>query len=463
MFVSRTLRLGAVALLGFSALVSVARAETLTSALAYAYENNPEIASSFVAVRSARQSVIEAGGAHLPTIGAQLGLTQSVENAPEGINPLTGDSTGGTNSRTSDQIGLSYQQNLFDNFASDAALLAAQATYEAQAHAATNTEQNILLNAANAYFSVLRDRRLVATAEENLGFVRAQLQSAEDRLELGEGTQLDVAQARAAVAQATASYQAARSAVATSEANYQFAVGRMPGSLDTGFVTASMPGSIDSALANAQVAHPALLASAAQVRAAAFSAQQVEASFGPQVSLNGNAGVTGFTGTGGVTQSASVTLNLTVPIFTPSRDPSVERANLQRISSELSALTTFDQLEEAIRSGWAGVQTATAQIEATTAAVAATRLALEAIIDQNEVGQATTLDVLDARSDLLTVEEQLIQAQAQRAIASYSLLAATGRLTAYRLGLPVQQRTAEGEVLVEVVAPVQQDAWGNLR
>jgi outer membrane protein len=457
----RVMKFGAVALLGLTTATG-AQAESLTSALAYAYENNPEIASSFVSVRSARQDVVQAGGAHLPTIGAQLSLNQTFTNSPEGVGP-GGIPTGGRSSNTSDSIGLNYSQNLWDNFASDAGMLAAQAAYEAQAYSAANTEQTVLLSAATSYFNVLRDRRLVQIAEENLGFVGAQLQSARDRLELGEGTELDVAQAQAAVAQATAAFQAARASLLSSEASYQLNVGRAPGSLSSGFTTASMPGSIDSALAAARTGHPALLASQAQVRAAAHQADQVDASFGPQLSLSAGAGVSGFTGNDGVTQQAQIGLNLSVPIFTPTRDPSVERANLARISSELQSLSTYNTLEEAIRSGWAGVQTATAQIEATTAAVAASRLALDAVIDQNELGQATTLDVLDARADLLAAEEQLVQAQAQRALASYSLLSATGRMTATSLGLPVQPRTVEGDVIVPVAAPETRDAWSGLR
>ena len=456
---TKALRVGAVALFGM--LAAGAQAESLTAAMAYAYENNPEIASSFIQVRSARQDVIEAGGARLPTIGAQLSLNQTFVNAPETGNPQN---PGGSSSSTSDRIGLSYSQTLFDNFASDAALLAAQAGYEATAYSATNTEQTVLLNVANAYFNVVRDRRLVAIAQENLGFVEAQLQSARDRLELGEGTQLDVAQAQSAVAQAQAAFQSARSSLLSSEASYQLNVGRMPGSLSTGFVMARTPSSLDSALAAAQAGHPALLAAQAQVRAAAHAAEQVEAGFGPQLSLSAGAGVGGFTGTSGVTQSAEIGLNLQIPIYSPSRNPSVERANLSRISSELQSLSTFDTLEEAIRGGWAGVQTAGAQIEASTAAVAASRLALEAVIDQNEVGQATTLDVLDARANLLSAEEQLIAAQAQRSLASYSLLSATGQLTATALGLPVQPRTVEGDIIVPANTAAQpKDAWGDLR
>lgn len=450
MFVSRVLRLGAVALLSFTALIGSAQAESLTSALAYAYENNPDIASSFLTVRSARQGIIAAEGARLPTIGAEGSLGASWNSATDSWS-------------TSDSIGLGLSQTLFDNNSSDAAIRGAEAQYEAAIFGAENTEQNVLLSVISAYVNVVTNRRVVDIRNESIGFVRAQVQSARDRLELGEGTQLDVAQAEASLAQSSASYQAAVNNLRQSEANYQRFVGRMPGALSGGYnFSALIPSSLDASLARATSSHPALLASAAQLRAAQYGYEETIASFGPNLSLSGNVGAEGFTANTVVT-GASVSLRLSVPIYTPARDPSVEQANIGQIQSQLEGLATRDQIVEAVRQGWAGVEAATAQIEAATAAVAASRIALQAVIDQNEVGQSTTLDVLDARATVAGVEETLISAQGQRTIAAYSLVAAIGALNAQTLNLPVQQRTVEGEIVVNHTAPAPTDAWGNLR
>src|SRR5690606_10734378 len=115
----RVMKFGAVALLGLTA--TGGQAQSLTSALAYASENNPDIASAFIAVRSGQQDAIEEGRANLATIGAQLSINQTCTNAPETTGP-GGVHMGGTSSTTSDSIGLNYQQNLWDNFASDAAM-----------------------------------------------------------------------------------------------------------------------------------------------------------------------------------------------------------------------------------------------------------------------------------------------------------------------------------------------------
>lgn len=451
MSVLKVLRISAIALT-IGLLPVTAQAESLTEAMAYAYSNNPSLASSFLSVRAAQQRIRSAEGARLPTIGAEASVGYTWSDAPGRTGP-------------SDSLGLSYSQTLFNSGASDAAILGAQATYEAAAQGARNVEQNVLLSVAQAYVNVLTNRRIVQIRQENIGFVRAQLQSARDRLELGEGTQLDVAQAQASLAQAEASYQGALNNLRLAEANYVRWVGREPRNLSSSFnYSGLIPSSLEAAIAAATANHPALLASAAQIRAAQHSFDETVASFGPTLSVNGQAGLGGFT-TNTVASQASVSLRLSVPIFVPSRDPAVEAANIGQIQSQVDGLATRDQIVEAVRQGWSGIQATTAQIESATAAVAASRLALQAVIDQNEVGQATTLDVLNARASLLSVEEALASAQAQRTIASYSLIAATGKLSASNLSLPVQLRGADGQVVVQPhkVPMAPADPWGNLR
>ncbi len=442
-------RLGLVTALGATLFSLPALGETLDQAMAHAYENNPEIASAFVSVRSAREAIALSEGALLPTIGAQANIGSSWNNATNTWTP-------------SDSIGLGYEQTLFDANASDAAIKGAKAQYDAAIFGAANTEQNVLLNVAQAYVDVLSARQIAATRQETIGFVSAQLQSARDRLALGEGTELDVAQAQSSLAQARASYQAAINAQRTAEATYTRHVGHEPGVLSRAPVAqALLPASLDEALAQASAHHPALLATAAQVQAAQFGYAETLAGFGPNLSLNANVGAGGWT-TDTVTTNVSIALQLSVPIYTPTRMPSIERANVGRIQSQLDGLATRDQIVEAVHQSWAGLEAAIAQIEAATAAVAASDIALDAIIDQNDVGQSTTLDVLDQRASLASAQEILIDAQAQRTIAAYSLVAATGTLSAQALSLPVQQRTADGAPASAQPAPLS-DPWSGLR
>src|SRR5690606_8255535 len=105
--------------------------------------------------------------------------------------------------------GLSYGQTIYDNNRTAAQDEAARAGAEAGEYELRNTEQNVLLSVVEAYMTVLSGRELLALRQENLNFFQAQLQSAQDRLEVGEGTRIDVAQAQARLAQGQAGLQAA--------------------------------------------------------------------------------------------------------------------------------------------------------------------------------------------------------------------------------------------------------------
>lgn len=78
-------------------------------------------------------------------------------------------------------------------------------------------------------------------------------------------------------------------------------------------------------------------------------------------------------------------------------------------------------------------------------------------MQERDVGQATTLDVLDARSELESAQETLSTARTTEAIATFSVIAATGHLTASDLGLAVA--VDHGDAYVAKV----EDAWAELR
>jgi outer membrane protein len=80
---------------------------------------------------------------------------------------------------------------------------------------------------------------------------------------------------------------------------------------------------------------------------------------------------------------------------------------------------------------------AKAQIQATETQVTASEIALNGVREEARVGQRTTLDVLNAQQELVNARVALVTAQRDRVVASYSLLAAVGRLSPQILELDV--------------------------
>ncbi|WP_417308663.1 TolC family outer membrane protein [Devosia sp.] len=432
---------------------ATAQAESLRQALASAYLNNPDIMSALLSVKATAEGIAVAKAGQRPTIGLSGNISGRFA-AEQGKDFSTGYGY---------QLGASYNQTLFDNFQTDAAIEQARALTEVSKYSLRNSEQNVLLSVVQAYYAVIRDTQLVQMRAENMRFFDAQVNSADDRLRLGEGTRIDVSQAKARQAQAVASYRAAVASLQTSQASFQRWVGHKPSNLTSDFNFGRLlPSSIDAAIELAETSHPALLSARAAIRAAQAGSDQASAAFGPTLNLIGSlCGVGCFTNLAGEPKggmSGSVSLQLSIPIYAGGAlGANIRKANLNQIKSEVDALSARDQIRESVISAWSSLQNASAQITSAQSAVESGRLVVEGTVSERDVGQKTTLDVLNAQAELTTAQEGLISARASKMIAAFSLLAASGRLSAEDLQLDVTVHSADG-----YIASVE-DVWAELR
>lgn len=445
----------ALALLLAAASVGGAQAQSITQALTIAYDHAPDLQAAVLSAKAAAENVALAQAGKRPTIGASVGGTYSWsagQASPTNPSGAFSDSQRYT-------AGVSYNQTIFDNFRTEAQVESARAGAEAAEYQIRNTEQNVLLAVVDAYMSVLSGRQLVALRQDNVSFFQAQLQSARDRLDVGEGTRIDVAQAEARLAQGEATYRAALSSLEISQATFQRYVGTAPQNLDSSHNFGRLvPSSLQAAIAEAETGHPAILLSKAAIRAAQAGTDAAQAAFGPTATVNGSIG-TAYTNPGGSQGlSGQMGFTITVPIYAGGAiGANVRKANIEQIRSEVDAMSAYDQIREAVISAWAGIQSADAQISAANAAVAAGGTVLEGVIQERDLGTRTTLDVLNAQAELTTAREGLINASSNKVIATFSLLSAMGHLTASDLGLAVEIKSA-----VRYNQAVE-DVWQELR
>ncbi|HEV7344238.1 MAG TPA: TolC family outer membrane protein [Devosia sp.] len=430
-----------------TASVGGAQGQSITQALTIAYDHAPDLQSALLSAKSAAENVALAEAGKRPTIGASISGAHNWN--------LVGGSLSESNSLTT---GLSYNQTVFDNFKTDAQIEQARAGAEAAEHQIRNTEQNILLAVVQAYMSVLGDRQLVALRQENLSFYQAQLQSTRARLEVGEGTRIEVAQAEARLAQGDAAYRAAVNSLEISQATFQRYVGVAPQNLQASHSFSDLiPNSLQGAIAEAESGHPAILLAKAAIRAAQANTDSAQASFGPTATVTGSVG---SRYTGGPTDgfSGSLGFQITIPLYAGGAlGANVRKANIEQIRSEVDAMSAYDQIREAVISAWAGIQSADAQISAANSAVAAGTTVLEGVVQERDLGTRTTLDVLNSQAELSSAREAVINASTNKVIATFSLLAAMGRLTATDLGLPVEVKSAVR------YNQVVDDVWQELR
>ena len=91
------------------------------------------------------------------------------------------------------------------------------------------------------------------------------------------------------------------------------------------------------------------------------------------------------------------------------------------------------------------------------------------MIQERDVGQKTTLDVLNAESTLITYKETLITANASRVTAAFTLISAIGRMSPKDLGLNAAPKSAQHYVQAvedtwqeaRTLEPLPRPAWRN--
>lgn len=420
----------AVAVLAALSVAAPASAETILGALAKAYRNNSSLNSARGNVRVTDENVAIAKSGYRPTIQStsSYSLTQR-----------------GSTSINAGSFGISINQTLFDGFRTQNNVRAAEARVRASNESLRNTEQNTLFDAAAAYMDVIRDRQIAGLREQNLAFLAEQLRAANSRLEVGEGTRTDVAQAEASRQLATAQLAGARAQVLAASAQYRQIVGENPGSLQPGTaITKLMPRGIEESFAAAAREHPAIVASEHLIDAAGFSVKSAEGALLPSVTAQAgvshsyqNSAPVGIQD--GASTSAQIGATLTVPIYQGGRVSATVRQSKESLGvARIDADVNRDSVRQAVAAAWAQYTAAQETLRANRDLVSAARLALSGVQEERNVGQRTTLDVLNAQASVITAQISQIGAERDVVVASYAILSATGRLSATRLGLNVQ-------------------------
>lgn len=431
--VSKVRRLIAVAIVS-TGLTStgIAHAETIFGALSKAYQFNSELNSARAGVRVTDEGVAIAKSGYRPQISGSSSINYQSQ---EGTRLTTG------------SFGVTISQSIFDGFQTRNNVRAAEAQVRASVEGLRNTEQNILFNAASAYMDVIRDRQIAVLTERNLQFLVEQVRAARSRFEVGEGTRTDVAQADASRSAAVAQLASARAQTAASEAMYRQIVGENPGRLNGAGPAKGLPGGIDKAFLVAAAEHPAILANKHLVDSSDFAVKSAEGALLPQ--LSARAGVStdyvnrvpgSAASANGWSESANIGATLTVPIYSGGRTSATVRQRKESLGqARIEVDVAHDQVRNAVASAWSQFQAARESVGANRELVAAAQLALNGVVEERNVGQRTTLDVLNAQADVITAQINQISSERNLVVASYAILSAMGRLNVRQLGLQVAE------------------------
>ncbi len=419
-------------------------ADTLESALAQAYLNNPLLNAQRALVRATDESVPQALSGYRPRVSATANLSAQTNNvvtrnAP--IFPLASlpDTTqsGGTTPRG---FGATLTQNLFNGFQTANRTRQAESQVRAARETLRTTEQTVLLNAAVAYMNLLRDTAIFDLQRSNVEVLQEQLRQTRQRLESGNVTATDVYQSESRLSVGRTQLYVAEANYRTARAAYRQVIGVEPGKLQPATsVDRLFPGTLAAVTSVGIMEHPTVATAQNNVDVALFQVKIAEGALYPTLSLLGSVQKNyDLAMTTPESFTASVGTQLAVPIYQGGAEFSQIRQAKETLGQRRHDLDVVrDQTRLTIAQAWAQLDAAKGAIISTQAQVKSSEAALNGVREEARLGQRTTLDVLNAQQELVNSRVALVSAQRDRVVNSYTLLAAIGRLSPSILGLRV--------------------------
>ncbi|AWD20273.1 TolC family outer membrane protein [Fuscovulum blasticum] len=405
-----------------------AAAETLADALTAAYRNSHLLDQNEAVLRAADEDVAVAVSSLRPVVSYVVNWGKSYANYTTAGVHVSGDTL-------ATSVSLSLDLMVFDFGRTKAQIAIAEESVKATRQALVGVEQDVLLAAVQAYVDVKLAEEIVALRQSNVRLITQELRAAQDRFEVGEITRTDVSIAEARLAASRASLAAAEGTLMVARESYKAATGAYPGRLAALPPSPKIGKTIDEARSVAMKTHPAIRQAQHQVTIADRSVELAEASMKPSIGL----GVSISNTTVQDRFSADAGLQMSQTLYAGGKLSALYRKSLAQKEAARSGLKqTVVLIEQNLGNAWANLAVYGASIKATTAQIEAAQSAFDGVREEASLGARTTLDVLDAEQELLDARASRLEAEANRYVAVYRVLAAMGLLTVdhLKLGIP---------------------------
>ena len=422
-----------------------AHGQDLLTILQLALENDPQLNQAEAQYRANSENVIQTRANLLPTLGVGGTTTRQTSGPPEDIfNPVTGDLIIEEHSfrpgRNSHNWGISLNQSVF-NLANWYGLESAKASDRAGSVNLAAQEQDLIMRTAAAYFDILRAQDLLETNIQEEEAALRSLEQTQQREEVGLVAITDVYDAQAAYDLARNTTILQQNALRASFEVLEAITGQAHPDIEEltdNFPIIEVDGSLQDWEAQAEENSLAIAAARFNLEATEKNLKARRADHLPTVSFSGNyyhsvtAGTInqGVQSVGGAFDGTSLSLNLTIPLFTGGATSSRRRAAEYNVmAAEESLELTRRQLTQNIRNAYRRVNTDVLVIAQRQQSITSAQSALDATELGAEVGTRNIVEVLRARENLYRALRQYADARYNYVIDSLVLKQVAGILT----------------------------------
>ena len=413
----------------FCLLTNNLSAQDLIKTLSDAFKNNTKLNAERASLNASRQDVNISRGDFLPSI------TLSGDKATQKNTNRT--NTQGTSlldsSATPETRSVLVEQKIFGGFGNYNNLRRSKLKLEYAKLELNKLEQEILLNAAEAYYNLGYNFKNFEFNQSNVELFERQVESDRSRLERGEISLTDFAQSESSLAGAQAKLITASNELVSGKKNFQKIIGsKAPEEIDLNFLPIlKIPTNLQTATSIAEQINPRLNLAKIDFEIAKKDLFVARGDLAPSASISYSIKKNeDLSSTVDESEQEEVKATVKWPLFKGGKNFStVKKARFKMKEKELILKDVFSQVQIDTANAWTTYSSSKGVLDATESQLKAAEIANEGITLEYDTGnERTILEVIQSRTLLLDARTSFARAQKNFAIAQFNLLASIGDL-----------------------------------
>lgn len=401
---------------------------TLRNCIDYALEHNITIRRNRINVESTQEDVKTAKADFLPSLSGNI--SQRIVNRPNSANGtiISGDNITTSESKTSynGSYGIDASWTVYNGSKRVNTLKQQQLNSRIAELTVDEIENSIEENITQLYVQILYSAEAVKVNESTLEVSQKEFERGQELFNAGSIASSDLAQLEAQVS--NDNYQLVTSQ--TTLQNYKlqlkqlleldgdFEMDLFLPQLDDSSVLIPLP-TKDDVYQTALNLRPEIESGKLNIEAADMNIKITRAGYIPSLSLSAGIGTTNanandFSFSEQVKQNwnNSIGLTLSIPIFDKRQTKSaVNKAKLQRQTSELDLMDNQKTLYKTIESLWLSANSAQQQYVAATQKLKSTQASYALVSEQFNLGMKNTVELLTEKNNLLSAQQETLQAK----------------------------------------------------
>ena len=400
----------------------------LQTCIDYAMEHNITIRRNRISAESTAEDVKTAKAEWFPALSGSV--SQRIVNRPNTNNGtiISGDNITTSQSKTSynGSYGVDANWTLFNGGSRMNGIKQQKLNERIARLAVSESENSIQENILQLYMQILYAAEAVKVNEGTLEVSRATYERGRQLMEAGSLSRADLAQLEAQVssdnyqvvtAKATLQdYRLQLKQLLELDGTYEMVLD-MP-QLEDVDVLSPLPAK-DDVYRMALALRPEIESGKLDIEAADLGIKVARAGYIPSISLTAGIGSTNangndFTFTEQIKQNwnNSLGVTLSIPLFDRRQTKSaVNKAKLQKQTSQLDLLDRQKELYRTIESYWLDARSAQQQYDAAAQQVKSAQASYDLVSEQFNAGMKNTVDLLTEKNNLLNAQQSLLQAK----------------------------------------------------